>query len=164
MKVIGLLFVILGSSGFGFYMSHCFQERIKQLRQLYQMLLMLEGEIRYQNTLLQEAFFIMSRRLGGWQKYFLENLGEKYDKQLWVKEVEKLPSYTAFVEDDIKLLLELGGQLGYLDKEMQMNTLEFYKKRLLDTIDILERQKNEKCKLYRVLGVSCGMLVALLLL
>lgn len=171
MRLIGFFFLTIGGGGCGFYMAYRLTERVKQLRQLYQLLLMLQGEIRYQNSLLQEAFMAMAGRLLGWQNQFLEEISlqlknqtEKTMEQLWCEEVRKLPDYTSFSEEEVKLLLELGGQLGYLDREMQLTTLEFYKKRVIDLIEELERQKTEKCRLYRVLGVASGMFVALLLL
>ncbi len=170
MKIIGFVFLTLGGGGYGFYMAYRLTERLKQLRQLYQLLLILQGEIRYQNSLLQEAFLAMSERVSGWQKQFLEELTTELTKQteqtleqLWTEIVNNLSSYTAFEKEDRKLLLELGGQLGFLDREMQLTTIEFYKKRLSDSIEELEQQKSEKCRLYRVLGVASGMLVALLL-
>lgn len=171
MKLAGTLFLVAGTGGYGFYMAGQITKRLQQLQELYQLLLMLQGEIRYQNALLEEAFGAMAGRLDGWRHHFLQNLcrniaagtGQALEV-LWRQEAEKLLDDTCLNANDIQLLLELGGQIGYLDRSMQVTTIEFYKNRLSGIIEEAEQKKEGQCRLYRVLGLAGGTLAALVLL
>ena len=56
----------------------------------------------------------------------------------------------------------LGEKLCYLDREMQIRQLELYETDFLYLLQNLRKDKEEKKKIYRSLGVMGGILLAIL--
>ena len=56
----------------------------------------------------------------------------------------------------------LGEKLGYLAREMQIRQLELYETDFLYLLQNLRKDKEEKKKIYRSLGVMGGILLAIL--
>ena len=54
--------------------------------------------------------------------------------------------------------------LGYLDVQMQIQALELYEKRLEGSLQMWEREKEKKARLYPVLGTMGGALICLMIM
>ena len=65
---------------------------------------------------------------------------------------------------DFEEFVQLGEYLGYLDMDVQKNTLEWYLQQLKTEIDALTEEMPVKKKLYQSLGVLSGIFLAILLL
>ena len=71
---------------------------------------------------------------------------------------------TELSEEDWHDLEELGNTLGYLDCQMQLQSLALYRKRLEQSIQMCEAQKEKRTRLYPALGTIGGMMLCLLLI
>lgn len=94
----------------------------------------------------------------------LGNLEGKTFGELWRGQIDRELAGTFLKKEDKEQLKTLGEVLGYLDLEMQLNSLDLYLEQL--DLSILEAQEaiRTKRKLYQSLGVAGGIFLILLLL
>jgi stage III sporulation protein AB len=170
-KIIGSILVIASSTGIGFFFGNELKYRIHDLKELRKMMVLLQGDIRYANTPLPEAISSIARRNTGILGNFftmtskrLYELSGKTFSQIWKESVQKEVICTSLSKKDKLQMMEFGESLGYLDKEMQMNTLELYIAQLTEEITELSKNVNEKTYLYNSLGIMSGIFVTIIMI
>lgn len=170
-KMIGSIFTICSSIAIGTYFSQSLTWRIEALKEIKYCILLLKGDIRYACTPLPEAFAsIGGRKQNAFGNFFLK-LSQQLNRldgttfvELWKAAVETELSETALKKSDKESLEKLGESLGYLDKEMQLNQIDFYLTQLEEEMKQLEGEKKDKKKLYQTLGIMGGIFLTILLL
>lgn len=170
-KIIGCILVIASSTGMGLYISSEVRGRVEDLRELKKLIVLLRGDIRFAKTPLPEAVNSIARRHEGVYKGFftkvyegLDNLSGVSFTQIWMEAVEKELINTSLGKKDKMYLLQFGENLGYLDKEMQMNTMDLYITQLEDEIGELSKAVKEKTYLYSSLGLMAGVFISIVML
>lgn len=170
-KVVGCILVILSSTLMGFYCSNQLKCRIEDLQDLRKLIVLLRGDIRYSNTPLPEAISSIARRHEGSFKRFFTKVSERLSEyggntfaQVWKEAVEEDLLETYLNKKDKLQLIQFGENLGYLDKEMQMNTLELFITQVEEEINVLSKTAKEKVYLYNSLGIMAGIFVSIILL
>ncbi|TAH66651.1 MAG: stage III sporulation protein AB [Anaerolineaceae bacterium] len=170
-KVVGCILIILSSTLMGFYCSNELKSRIDNLRELRKLIVLLRGDIRYGNTPLPEAISAIARRHEGNFKEFFTKVSERLSEhsgntfsQIWKEAVEIELLKTSLNKKDKSSLIQFGDNLGYLDKEMQMNTLELFLTQLEDEINELSKTAKEKSYLYNTLGIMAGIFISIILI
>ena len=155
----------------GWYFSNELKTRIKDLKDLKKLIYLLRGDIRYANTPLPEAVQALSIRHEGKYRRFLTVIAERLHElggisfyQIWKEAVEKELSSTSLSTKDRTGLIQLGETLAYLDKDMQMNTLDLYISQLEDEINDLSKNVKEKSYLYSSLGIMGGLFITIIML
>jgi len=171
LKVVGAVMIFIACCGMGFGKSMEYRKRIRELLVLKKMLLMLRGEIKYARTPLSEAFSNIGNRqehaLGG----FFVRVSKQMDHQqgetflhIWESNLDNSLSKSALTKEDKKQLKRLGNQLGYLDKEMQISTIEFQVEQLETLIKKLEEEQGKRSRVCNCMGVFAGLMLNLILL
>lgn len=170
-KILGCILIISSSAGMGFFFSGELKNRIADLRELKKLIFLLRGDIRYANTPLPEAVQAMSVRHEGKYKQFLSVIAQKLNElggvsfcSIWKSAVEKELQKTSLSKKDLSSLGQLGENLGYLDKDMQINTLDLYISQIEEEITDLSRNVKEKSYLYNSLGILGGIFITLVML
>ncbi|HKL80209.1 MAG TPA: stage III sporulation protein AB [Mobilitalea sp.] len=170
-KIIGCLLVISSSTGMGFFFSNELKSRISDLKELRKLIVLLRGDIRYGNTPLPEAISAIARRHNGCYEEFFRKVSTKLNElsgtsflDIWKEAVEQELGQTSLNKKDKQQLIQFGENLGYLDKDMQMNTLDLFITQLED--EILEQVKTakEKSYLYNSLGIMAGIFISIVML
>ena len=153
----------------GFNMASDIRRRIIQLRSLECALRMLKGEMEYALSSLEEAFERISIRLEPpFSDFFhtisckLKELEFQNFEEIWEKQVQVLTKTSCLREEDLKLLDELGSQLGYLDLNMQIRTIDSIYIQLEERLKQLVDESSISCKLYQSLGVLGALSVILI--
>ena len=170
-KIIGALLVISSCGALGLYFSGELRTRINDLEELKKLLILLRGDIRYTNTPLPEALETLSKRHDGTYKKFLNNIsnqllklnGESFSA-IWKEAVKKDLKHTSLSKEDYNLIDQLGESIGYLDKNMQINTLDLYIEQIEITSSRLSKTVKEKTRLYNSLGIMGGIFITIILL
>lgn len=149
-------------------------ERIK-IRQaglfyLKKVLIMLRGEINYNISELNEVFRVLMERTEGDFKKFFENLHDRTDKiyentisTYWKEEVDRCLLNDCFTKEDIMRIKELGENIGYLDREMQINSIDYILEYIDGEIDRLNLSVDKNVKMYKMLGILSGVFLAIIL-
>ncbi|HWT77078.1 MAG TPA: stage III sporulation protein AB [Mobilitalea sp.] len=171
MKIIGCILVIISSAGMGFYFSSEMKCRIEDLKELKKLIGLLRGDIRYANTPLPEAINSIHRRhSGNFQPFFnqvsmkLNELSGVTFSEIWKTAVQTQLVNTSLTKKDKLHLAGFGENLGYLDKDMQMNTIDLYIAQLEDEIKDLSKTVKEKAYLLNTLGIMTGIFITIIMI
>lgn len=169
-KLVGCVLVILSSAGIGFYFSCQLKARIEELLELKKILMLLRGNIRYASTPLAEALESISLRHHGELKDFLQYVSSQMEQMqgktisdIWKDGVEKKIKGLSLTKTDKEALIGFGNNLGYLDKEMQLSTIDLYVATIETEIEEATRTVKEKTYLYNSLGLMAGIFLTILL-
>ncbi len=171
LKILGALLLCLSGSAYGFCLAGELKDKVRLLEELNRCLLVVRGEIRFANASLPEAFGTIKHRVGA---PFGELFGKVGDTLLetpdmllsdvWEKQVRQQFEKSVFSKEELDWLCAICGQLGYLDREMQLNTIQM----IMEQLALREKEARAKladnAKVYRCIGTMCGILVALLLI
>ncbi len=155
----------------GWYFSSELKNRIVDLRELKKIIFLLRGDIRYANTPLPEAVQALSLRHSGKYKAFLSIIAERLNElggisfcTIWKEAVSKELNDTSLNKKDLAGLGQFGENLGYLDKDMQINTIDLYVSQIEEEIKDLSHNVKQKSYLYNSLGILGGIFITIIML
>ncbi len=171
MKAAGLLLIFLACSGLGLAAGEAAEKRLTAMEQVEKLIQLLEGELRCSYIPFPQAFRqVASRMAPPWEAFLLkmarrleEMSGERLRK-VWEEEVDGLPAECGLREEERRELASLGKELGYLDLAMQLNTLEHFRERWGRQMEEIRRDLPARKRIFRYLGISAGLTLALILL
>jgi stage III sporulation protein AB len=171
MKIIGCILVIGSSAGMGFFFSNEMKCRIEDLKELRKLITLLRGDIRYASTPLPEAISsIVRRQKGSFNSFFtyvstrLKELSGHTFSEVWREAVHKELENTSLSKKDKLHIIQFGDNLGYLDKDMQMNTIDLFISQLEDEIKELSKTVKEKAYLCNTLGIMAGIFIIIIMI
>ncbi len=170
-RILGIAVVLVASCGLGFRISYEFLYRIEDLQQIKRVIVMLRGEIKYANAPLTEALSAIALRVPAPWKDFLKEMTETMEAyggdtfaSIFQTLQKKYLDRTSLLPKDISRLSEFGANLGYLDKEMQIGSIDLYLEELEGQIVQAGEKAEKNSKLYRIMGMAVGMLILLIIL
>jgi stage III sporulation protein AB len=170
-KILGCVLILSSSTGMGLYFSSELKGRIQDLKELRRILTLLRGDIRYANSPLPEAVQALSVRHDGRYKKFLTMAAERLSEyggvsfcEIWKESVAKGLENTSLSKKDLQSLSGFGDNLGYLDKEMQLNTIDLYLSQIEEEIKELSKGVKEKTYMYNTLGILGGIFLTIIML
>lgn len=172
-RAFGVGLILFSSTAIGLLCANRLKEQIEELETIKKLLLMLRGEIKYSHSTLSEAFGSIGKRIKGPYGELLLKVAGQMDSmkgqtlaQIWegcVAEPEYLKE-SALLKEEKEKWLHFGGQLGYLDKEMQVSTIELYLEQVQEEIKNAQENFKRNGKLYRMMGVMAGIFLVILML
>ncbi len=171
MKAAGILLILLACSGMGLTAGEDLERRLAAMEQVEKLLQLLQGELRCSFIPFPQAFRQVASRLSSpWQGFLLglaarleQMVGERL-QTVWEEGVDGLPEGCGLDGEDRRELASLGKELGYLDLTMQLKTLEHFLERWQGRMEEIRRELPAKKRIFRCLGISAGLLLALILL
>ena len=173
LKALGAVMIIGASVGIGMYYTKLLKKRAEAMKTMRKNMLLLKGEIRYSQSTLNEAFIHIAEKNKGCYKNFFEHVSHKMQEfqgepfcEIWKKQLgEDLPeTKSGLNKEDIRQLVLLGDTLGFLDKEMQLNTLDLYLETVEGEIQHLFQDMPEKIRLYQIFSITGGIFLSVLML
>ena len=170
LRIIGALAVLLGSAGLGIYYSAKDGFRIFELTELKKALLILSSEIEYMRTPLNTACANIAKRtestistlFASFAELLTNSTGETA-YQLWGVAAASIKKKTFMVAEDLQVIDSFGKTLGYLDKHMQQNAINHTVNYIDEKVTHLQTQSDKNKRMYRSLGVICGLLITVVL-
>lgn len=170
LKILGAGMTIAGCSAMGFHVCSNMRKRIRILQELRRMAIMLASEITYANSTLEEAFGHLEKRLRTPVGTFFGHVRQKMEEgehgvlsDVFQTQIRCDLAKSGLLKSDLENLQTLGGQLGYLDVEMQKKMLEYYLEQVNDACIQAQQEYREKERLFRCLGISAGVFLVILL-
>lgn len=170
LKGLGAAAVLLACAALGFERSAALARRAACLQELQRLIVMLQGEIRYAKTPLSEAFLELSRRTdGALGRFFSEAAsaaGQRDGRsmaEIFRTCAEESLRGSGLLDEDIGQLVRTGARLGYLDREMQVQTLLLYQEDLKREGAAAREDYQRRGKMYRRLGILSGCFLIILL-
>lgn len=171
LRILGAVLVVAASAGLGFSYSCRLGKRLEQIRQLQRMAMLLKGEISYGCAALPEALESIGGKLIDPFDQFLGQMAgrlreypDKSFRQIFKEEMDANLGQSALTKKDKEALMQMGAFLGYLDKDMQLRTMELYLSEVGREIQDAKDSMPGKQKLCRSLGIMGGLFLALLLI
>ena len=168
LRIIGSLAVIIGCTGLGLYHSSKEGFRMKELLEFKKALLILLSEIEYMRAPLNIACANIAKRATlTAQTMFLHftellvNSEGETAYQLWATALDGIKERSFMVAEDYNVLDGFGKTLGYLDKQMQQNAINFTVTYIDEKVATAADSKSKR--MYRSLGVICGLLITVVL-
>lgn len=170
-KLVGLIFIILSSSGLGYVLGTRFSMRVRELKLLKVALQMLETEIVYSNTPLPQAFESIQWRTSKPVNELFKMMSSNLNKKIYgtvgeafSSAIDGVKEKMALEKDDIEILKSFGYSIGNSDVEGQVKSFKMILKQL-DSQEIkAEESRNKSERMYKNLGLLTGIAIAILLL
>lgn len=170
LKTIGAVMILCGCMGLGMWYRSQFLGRVKNLRILRQILDLWESEVRYGKATLGECCLHMQKQLPEPFKSCFERLNRKLQEaggescgKLFRMVLEEGLRELPLQKEDIDAFLQFMPENGYMDGQMQLLSIQRSRDLLEDTLERLEKENAEKCRLALGLGAMSGMLLVLIL-
>lgn len=171
LKMIGIIFILLSGTLFGVSLSREYEARIVYLKQFKKVLMLLKGEIQYNNSGIYESVTMVAERTENIMGTFLKTVMERfYDNQTTLKNAwdygvdNILKIQTNLRKKELSYIKDLGTNLGITDKDTQINNILNCMEAIDLSLDELNENKAEKCKLYRTLGVVASAFITIVLI
>ncbi|MDR1538655.1 MAG: stage III sporulation protein AB [Clostridiales bacterium] len=170
LKVMGIALVCGASALLGLYYGSLETFRANDLNEWKKALLILKSEIAFSSTPLPEAMFNISCRIkrpvDATFLTFAENLGKRPKtclSDIWSQTLANGKGDSYLVQEDYDWLNNFGRTLGYLDKSMQLNTIDLTLAYISNQLDFLNEHSASSRKMYRSLGILGGLLISVIL-
>ncbi len=165
---IGAILIIAACGGCGFSIAAGKQKEEKLLLQMLHILQFMEAELRYRLTPLPDLCRMAAGEEKGILRIVFLNL---YRELTW----QKLPDAGSCMHAAIqrtgeipgrirRLLVQLGQVLGRFDMEGQLEGLRYVKRRCEESLESMRKNRDERLRSYRTLGICTGAALAVILL
>ena len=151
--------VILAGSGWGMLQAAKIEECYRQMRYLRKLIFRIRSEIRYSRRVLPEAFLSVGSEAQEPYKMWLLSLYERLENRQGTS-----LAVIGIPQDMLESLIRLGGELGTIDIEMQVRTLDLYLEQMEQKMEDMRTEQKEKIRLYQCIGVTGGVFLAIILL
>lgn len=170
-KIAGSALIIGATTLAGFYYSKKDAIREEQLLEMKKALIILKNEIRFQLSVFGEAAISIAERvkspIADIFRYSGEGALSKKGGdafEIWAQAIHNIENEAFFSKEDINELKAMGKNLGYLDKDMQTQSIDM----LIEYIDVavegIRENRVNQSKMYRNLGFLSGLLITVILL
>ena len=152
MKTVGL-FVMLGA-----FSSHKTKTALIQLRCMIDFMNYIKNQIEYFNTPISDIYTSYEKN-----NNMLDELVLNISVSGWNSALQN--TQKLFLSNDtIQKLEQFGSYLGKSNKDEQLTHCNYYIKLLEDEYDKLEKDAPQKTKVSLALGLSCGLMLIILLI
>jgi stage III sporulation protein AB len=171
LKIIGAVIVCASSALLGFYLAYMDSFRAADLSEWKKALLILRSEIAFASVPLPEAAESISHRVAKPVNEVFQVFAKKLSARgasdtygVWQASIGECRRRSYMEQEDWDWILSFGKTLGYLDKSMQLNSIDL----AISYIDTQVGQLNERAeknkKMYGSLGIFGGLLTVVILL
>ncbi|MCL2198998.1 MAG: stage III sporulation protein AB [Defluviitaleaceae bacterium] len=167
-RIIGILLVMAGSVGLGIFFAAKESFRVQDLLEFKKALLILSSEIEYMRSTLTEACANIAKRTSGGVSHVFQSFAESLKDhdgetayRLWLTSIQNDKIFLA--PEDKTVIEDFGKTLGYLDKEMQKNAIEYTVTYIDEKTTALQKQSDKNKRMYHSLGVIGGLLITVVL-
>lgn len=164
LRVIGAIFVVVGCSYGGFMQANQLKQQVNITKEFIQTLAFMEREISQTHRLLPDIIKAVAENPSTQVGLFFRQLEHRLDGddsffQQWVQTFQEEPDLAPQLQ---QVLQPLGGVLGQYDSETQQSVLE----KMIEQLEHLRRVQEEESirlgRVYCVMGMALGLLLAIL--
>ena len=167
LKLIGVIFVVLGSTGAGVTMAWGARRTLETARQLRVALERMKNEIACHRTALPELMELLSRETGPLSALFggmAEQLRLRQEASVYAIVRKSLAAAPALPGEVGRILLDLAPGLGQYDVHCQLYSLDLAAGQAQALIERCQSEQKGRVRSYYTLGVCAGLALAIMLL
>lgn len=161
--------VMFSTCGIGFMLAGEIYKRKKELEELYSLLNMMLGDIRYARSSFPESVEKAGKRHRGSYSVLLQELAVQMEEfpgvtitDIWKSAVDTGLYQSALTGEDRRRFLEFGELLKVQERESVIAGFELYLAELKREIDNVRNVITTKTKLYRSMGILIGIFIVVL--
>ncbi|RAL26573.1 stage III sporulation protein SpoIIIAB [Thermoflavimicrobium daqui] len=169
-KLMGACLVFLAATWAGFFLARSYRERPRHIRQLRSALSLLETEIGYGTRPLIQACEQISLRVDGVIATIFRQCAENLKQmdgastyECFRQAIEEQWPKTAMKKPEKQVFLQFSQTLGVSDRQDQLQHVAMAQANL----DVEERKARDEQvqyeKMYRTVGILCGVFIIILL-
>ncbi|MCF6094456.1 stage III sporulation protein AB [Microaerobacter geothermalis] len=171
MKILGASIVVFATTYFGFYLAKTYAERPNQIRNLRSALKMLETEVVYGATPINEAFRHIGKRIKEPVSSLFIQTAKRLENgdglsfiECWKYSLNEEWRNTFLKKSEYEILLQLGHVIGLSGKADQVKHIHLALANL-EVEELQAKEDHEKyAKVSKSLGVLSGILIVILML
>lgn len=167
-KWLGAVMVFVACGGFGFSIAGQYRAEIRILRQIVQMLDMMECELSYHLTPLPELCRRTADTLGGPVHSVLMQLGRELEAQVSPDVMSCMRCALArskrLPNSAVQLFLSLGRSLGRYDLAGQLKGLSWVREECKMELEKRNRDRDQRIRGYQTLGLCAGAALAIIMI
>lgn len=167
-KYTSILLLLLASSTIGILYSKKYSCRVKDLEEFNKAMDIFKSKIKFTYKTIPDVFKEISEELK-------ENISKIFKKaslymendlasNAWERSLEEEEKGTNFNKEDIEIIKSLATLLGNSDLDGQINNINLIRELIDKQIEEARIEKNKNEKLYKVLGTSIGLVIAIILI
>ena len=171
LKIAGAVLVLASSSILGIYFAQLDSFRISDLDEWKKALLILRSQIAFAVLPLPEAMGVISERVGEPVSRALSQFSTRLTGRdsadiytIWTGCLKDSAAGSHLKQEDWDWLNNFGKTLGFLDKDMQLNSIDLTVTYIDNKTELLSAQSEKNKKMFGSLGILCGMLTVIILL
>lgn len=171
LRLLGVIFIFLGSLGYGLAYGEQQKKRCKELINLELIFKMMQSEITYKKQPLPCACREIGRKLGGREGKILQNISDEMASgrgrsfgDIWEEQWRIYGESSSLEPSEKEILLGFSSFAGYADENMQQGILKQHEENIGRIRKRVEEEGGEKKKLVMTLSLSVGALLTILLL
>lgn len=168
-RTVGFICIVLGAGATGYCMAADVRRKEEQLQQLLMALTYMKGEIEFMLKPLGEVCFEISNRCTckHLRETFLsvsKSIGNAPGRPAG-QQMRRALSGNVYLEYGTKeILFDLFSCLGRQDVYAQVRAIAAAERRVEASLEQLQREKTERKRSYRVLGLCAGLAIAVILI
>lgn len=167
-RYIFLITILVGSTSIGFLLSKSYEERLKELKNILNLVNILKNKIMFTKKPLGELLEEISEieRENEISKIFIktaEELKKESFEKAWQDALYEETFFLNLKKEDIRLLETFGNMMGKTDIEGQINEINQFLILLNGQISNVEEEKNKNSKMYKSLGTIIGLGIVVIL-
>lgn len=161
-KSLNLGLIIIICSYLGFLKAKSYENRVFELSNFQNSLLMLKNKIEFTYEPINTIFSDISKTIyENKNNIFLEVLKKDGEiSKIWSESINEIRNITT---EDKEIIKMFGKTLGKTDIKGQVSQIELSLNLIEKQIQKAEIEKNKNSKLYKTIGVICGMTICIIL-
>ncbi|OQB14170.1 MAG: stage III sporulation protein SpoAB [Firmicutes bacterium ADurb.Bin193] len=169
-KLIGCAIIIACTAKIGFDEAGKFTKRVREIRELQGALIALKGEISFCRTPLAQALIKTGQRLSYPVSELFKKAGTALNsggitaKDAWDDALFSIDKKLSLKSEEIYILSSFGSLLGTGDAAGQIENIELAASKLIMCERNATEDERKFVRLYRGLGVACGVFISILFL
>lgn len=168
-KGILCLVIVLACGGLGMMKSQTYSQRLAELAGMKDMIQMLRTEMSYRKDPLPTVFARISAYKDAVAMNILWECSLRMKeslnfKECWQEAVETACARSCMTEEDLAIIKDLGLQLGKSDVQGQEAMFSLADAKLETQIREAAKDKESRGRMYRGLGFSIGIVIAVILI
>lgn len=170
-KAMGSGLVLAATIWMGMHRAENIRDEYRQMRYLWKLVCVLEGEIAYSHIHLADIFSNLAQRAKEPYRSWLTSLCRELESQeaprfgtIWEESVKGFLGQTNLPSRELERFSELGNQLGIYDRDLQLTILKEYKRQLQANTYEMQGEMKNRIRLCHCLGVMSGVMISVLLL
>lgn len=162
-KYASLIGIIVISSYLGIYKAKEYENRVKELTKFKSALVMFKSKLEFTYEPIKNIFEDISKVIYKDENNIFENV-IKNKKDIYTSWKEAVRCENDFTKEDIEIIETIGKLLGKTDLEGQVSEINLGLNLVEKQIEIAENERNKNVKLYKTMGIVCGIGICIILI